>query len=101
MMTQLPKRKLERSNPHQSELVSVRAIARKSLGLGLTLEELTEAGNSGLIHASETFDDSTGFTFCDYANWHISRFINEAIAKKNGVIKLPIQTIMRMSKREN
>ena len=76
-MTRIQKNKSEliAENKHYVELV-----AKQYLNRGLTLEQLIEEGNKGLIYAYEHFDASKGFAFMSYAVWFVRTSILQAIA---------------------
>lgn len=76
-MTRIQKNKSEliAGNKHYVELV-----AKQYLNQGLTLEQLIEEGNKGLIYADEHYDASKGFTFMSYAVWFVRASILQAIA---------------------
>ena len=76
-MTNIQKNKSEliAENKHYVELV-----AKQYLNRGLTLEQLIEEGNKGLIYAYEHFDASKGFAFMSYAVWFVRTSILQAIA---------------------
>ena len=58
----------------------VEAVARQYQNHGLTMEQLIEEGNKGLVKAAERFDESKGFKFLSYAVWWIRQGILEALA---------------------
>ena len=58
----------------------VEAVARQYQNRGLTMEQLIEEGNKGLVKADERFDESKGFKFLSYAVWWIRQSILEALA---------------------
>ena len=76
-MTKIQKNKSELivENKHYVELV-----AKQYLNQGLTLEQLIEEGNKGLVKAGERFDPNKGFAFMSYAVWWIRQSILEALA---------------------
>ena len=76
-MTRIQKNKSEliAENMHYVELV-----AKQYLNQGLTLEQLIDAGNKGLMEADEHFDPNKGFAFMSYAVWWIRQSILEALA---------------------
>ena len=76
-MTNIQKNKSEliAENKHYVELV-----AKQYLNRGLTLEQLIEEGNKGLIYAYEHYDASKGFAFMSYAVWFVRTSILQAIA---------------------
>lgn len=67
----------------------------------ISLEDLINEGNFGMIEAAEKFDPSMGFKFISFAVWHIRRRIRESISKNSRQIKLPenqIQTSAKIGK---
>lgn len=76
---------MEINKKNKSELIAenkhyVELVAKQYLNQGLTLEQLIDAGNKGLIKADEHFDPSKGFAFMSYAVWWIRQSILEALA---------------------
>lgn len=70
---------------NKSELIAenkryVELLAKQYLNEGLTLEQLIEEGNKGLIYADEHYDASKGFSFMSYAVWFIRASILQALA---------------------
>lgn len=55
------------------------AIAKKYTGYSLSMDELIEEGNKGLLHAAMKFDESRGFKFVSYATWWIKESIKNAL----------------------
>ena len=64
-----------------SKLRFIVAVAKIYRGCGLSMEELTSAGNRGLILAAENFDETRGFSFMSYAVWWIRQSIMQKIQK--------------------
>ncbi len=69
-----------------SNLRIVVFIAKKFTHQGLTLPELINAGNEGLIHATTKFDDRKGYRFNTYSVWWIKRAIYDAISTGRGIV---------------
>ena len=60
----------------------VEAVAKQYMDKGLTMEQLIEEGNKGLVKAAERYDASKGFKFLSYAVWWIRQSILQALAAK-------------------
>jgi RNA polymerase primary sigma factor len=66
------------------------SVAKDYQGLGISLEDLINEGNVGLIKAAERFDETRGFKFITYAVWWIKQSIFQCIADKSKIVRFPV-----------
>lgn len=81
-----------------SNLRFVVSVAKQYQNHGLTLGDLINEGNMGLIKAAECFDETKGFKFISYAVWWIRQSILQAIAENARLIRLPLNKISTINK---
>ena len=73
-------------------------VANKYRGLGISLHDLIEEGNIGLIQAAKRFDVSRKVKFITYAVWWIKQAIMHSIAEQSGTVKLPVKQAGKVNK---
>ena len=85
--------KLTRAN-----LRFVVSVAKQYQNHGLSLPDLINEGNMGLIKAAEKFDETRGFKFISYAVWWIRQSILQAIAEQSRIVRLPLNQVGSVNK---
>jgi RNA polymerase primary sigma factor len=81
-----------------SNLRFVVSVAKQYQNQGLTLPDLINEGNLGLIKAAERFDETRGFKFISYAVWWIRQAILQSLAEQSRIVRLPLNKIGSINK---
>lgn len=74
------------------------SVAKQYQNQGLTLPDLINEGNFGLVKAAQRFDETRGFKFISYAVWWIRQSILQALAEQSRVVRLPLNKIGSINK---
>ena len=74
------------------------SVAKQYQNQGISLPDLINEGNAGLVKAAKRFDETRGFKFISYAVWWIRQSILQAIANQSRIIRLPLNKIGSISK---
>ena len=88
--------KLTRAN-----LRFVVSVEKKYQNQGLSLPDLINEGNLGLIKAAEKFDETRGFKFISYAVWWLIQSILQALAEQSRIVRLPLNQVGSFNKINN
>lgn len=82
----------------KSNMRFVVSVAKQYQNQGLSLQDLINEGNIGLIKAAQRFDETRGFKFISFAVWWIRQSILQAIADKSRIVRLPLHQVGMLNK---